>query len=244
MRLVALAAAALAPGVSQAAHPLITEDTGTQGRGRWQLEVNAESSRDRREGVTTRGLQPAATLSYGAADNIDLQLTVPYLRQKTEGVVAGGRLDTALDAKWRFYEDGPLSLGLKPGLTLPTGREEDGLGAGRTTWGSLLILSYEREGWALHSHAGYRRNRNTLGERESLTQISAALWLKVTKQLKVVADHAFDTNPDPSSATTIRQTVVGFIYSVTPAFDFDAGIRRGNDPAIDRALLFGATLRW
>jgi hypothetical protein len=32
----------LFPAVSQAAHPLITEDTGTQGTGRFQLELTAE----------------------------------------------------------------------------------------------------------------------------------------------------------------------------------------------------------
>jgi hypothetical protein len=34
------------------------------------------------------------------------------------------------------------------------------------------------------------------------------------------------------------------LYSVTPTFDLDMGVRFGNTPAIDRALLFGTTLRW
>ena len=37
---------ALFPVLAQAAHPLITEDTGTQGRGKFQLELTAESGRD------------------------------------------------------------------------------------------------------------------------------------------------------------------------------------------------------
>ena len=62
--------------------------------------------------------------------------------------------------------------------------------------------------------------------------------------MKLVADVSRDTDPDPLSSTTIRQTVLGIIYSVTPDFDLDVGFRRGNTPAIDRALLFGATFRW
>ena len=37
----------LASFAARAVHPLITEDTGTQGQGGWQLEVNAEKTRDR-----------------------------------------------------------------------------------------------------------------------------------------------------------------------------------------------------
>ena len=236
--------AGLASFAAQAVHPLITEDTGTQGRGGWQLEVNTEKTRDQRDGATIRNFQPAATLSYGALDNVDLQITPAYVRQQSDGVSVGGKLDTALDAKWRFYDDGSLSFGLKPGITLPTGHDEEGRGAGHTTWGSLAIVSFEREGWAIHSHAGYRHNHNTRGERKSLWHISAALWVKPTQALKLVVDQSYDTNPDPSSNTTVRQTVLGIIYSITQQFDVDAGLRRGNEPAIDRALMLGVTLRW
>ena len=100
-----------------------------------------------------------------------------------------------------------------------TGHGEEARRIGHTTWGSLAILSYDREHWALHSHAGYRHNRNTLGQRKSLWHISAALWVKPTQALKVVVDQSYDTNPDPSSNTTVRQTVLGIIYSITPHFN-------------------------
>lgn len=56
------------------AHPLNTEDTGTQGSGGWQLELNGERNRD--EGV--RGAQALTVLSYGIAGNADLQAGVPW----------------------------------------------------------------------------------------------------------------------------------------------------------------------
>jgi hypothetical protein len=243
-RFVALIAVAGTTASVYAAHPLITEDTGTQGKGRWQLEVNTEQSREASEGTTVRAYQPAATLSYGAADNVDLQITGAYLRQKSDGLVVSGKLDTALDLKWRFLERGPLSLALKPGITLPTGRDDQGFGTGYANWGSLLILSYELEQWAFHSHVGYQRNRNTLGARSSLKHISAALWFKPAEKLTLAMDLSRDTDPDAASNEAIRQAVAGIIYSVTPDFDLDAGYRRGSSAATDRAVLFGATLRW
>lgn len=230
-----LALAALLASSAQAAHPLITDDTGTQGKGGWQLEVNGERTRN----DDVRATQSAAVLSYGALDNADLQLGLPYLRHQ-------GRLDLAIDWKWRFFEQGALSLGLKPGVTLPTGDESRGLGAGRATWGSLLILSYEPEGaFAFHAHVGYRRNRNALGQRESLGQLSGAVLFKPVENLKLLLDLSRDTNPDAASRTAIRQAVVGAIWSPSKNVDLDLGIRRGNGAApADRALLAGVTLRW
>lgn len=220
-------------GPAHAAHPLLTEDTGTQGSGRWQLEANAERQRDGSASSTVWG----TTLSYGVRDNTDLQVGIP--------IVSGeGKGDMAIDVKWRFHEQGPLSFGLKPGITLPTGDERRGLGTGKLTFGTLAILSYEPEGWSFHTHAGYRRNRNLLGERETLLHYSASLWLKVGEQLKLVSDLAFDTNPDRSSSTALRQWVLGFIYSVSKDLDLSVGYRRGNAPAVDRAVGAGVTLRW
>jgi hypothetical protein len=236
---------AFAAAELHAAHPLITEDTGTQGKGRWQLEVNAESTRDEAAGIRLRGLQPAATLSYGVAENADLQLTQSWLREKAAGVVVQGVLDTVIDLKWRFFEKNTLSLGLKPGVTLPTGDEQKGLGAGRAGWSTLLILSYEPGPLAFHAHAGYKRNRNILGERESLAHLSAALVWKVVENVKLVADYARVGNPNPAGGGAERYAVLGAIWSVTPDFDLDLGLKTGHGgTTLDRALLLGMALRW
>ena len=68
---------------SWAAHPLITDDTGTQGKGKFQLELNGQYDRNKEDvgGVSVKatGFEAAATLSYGIVDNIDLVLNGPYL---------------------------------------------------------------------------------------------------------------------------------------------------------------------
>ena len=110
----ALALCLLAAGAAHAAHPLISEDTGTQGKDRWQLELNGERYRDRVEDETVNGKQAAAVLSYGFAASADLQLGLPYRDDGTQRGVS----DASIDVKWRFYESGPLSFGLKPGITL------------------------------------------------------------------------------------------------------------------------------
>jgi len=220
------------------AHPLLTEDTGTQGKGGWQLEVNGERQRDAPpdDVPPLHATQSGATLSYGATDTVDLKIDLPYVRHQ-------GALDLALGVKWRFYDEGPLSFGLLGGVFLPTGDEEKGLGAGRANAGVAAIVSWQKDRWELHSHAGVRSNRNTIGQRESLSHFSAAALYRVWQPLRLLADIAWDTNPDVA-AGTLRHTVFGLIWSVTRDFDLDAGIRRGNEPAVDTAFLLGVTLRW
>ena len=240
---------ALLPAAGQAAHPLVTEDTGTQGRNNFQLEMNAELSRDRGGGVLVKGLQPAAALTYGLLDNLDLQLGRPYLRQVTDpggaNVVVKGGLDTSLDLKWRFFESGDLSIGLKPGLTFATGDEGRGLGAGKTTLGSLLIGSWERERYAIHAHAGWRRNSNSVGQRQRISQLAAAAMFKASEDSRMFLDLSRATNPDRANDTSLRYQTLGLIYTPRKNLDLDLGWRRAiSAPALDRSLMFGTTLRW
>jgi hypothetical protein len=235
-RSAAVAAAILFASGAYGAHPLTTEDTGVQGRGKWQLELNGERNRD----GTVRGAQAAGLLSYGIAESADLQAGVNWQDVGPEQ----GAGDAVAAVKWRFWEREPWSLGVRAGVTLPTGDEERGLGNGRATWAGLLTGQYEGERWIFLSHLGYRRNRNDVGDRESIREISGAVLYKATERLKLLVDATRTTNPDPASEQAMRQMVVGFIWSLTRDIDLDAGIRRGNDPAIDKAVMAGVTLRW
>ena len=220
------------------AHPLNTEDTGTQGKGGWQLELNGERNKDEGE----RGAQAAAVLSHGVAETVDLQAGLPW---QDNGSARGGG-DVFAAVKWRFWEreKEPLSFGLRVGVTSPTGDEVEGLGNGRPTWAALLIGQYEGERWIFLAHLGYRRNLNRQGDRESIGELSGAVLYKASGSLKLLIDANRTTNADRASDKPVEQAVIGAIYSPGKDLDLDAGLRFGNDPAIDRALMLGITLRW
>jgi hypothetical protein len=233
-------AAALALFAAQAwgAHPLLTEDTGTQGKGGWQLEANGERQKDPQpeDLPPLRALQSGTTLSYGLTETIDLKADLPYVRH-------AGFLDVAVGLKWRFYDEGPLSFGLQAGLFLPTGDQTKGLGTGKTNAGALGIVSWQGERWEFHSSFGARSNHNVIGQRDWLGHASAAALYRVWQPFRVLLDYSLDSNPQVEQGA-FRNVVAGFIWSVTKDFDLDAGIRKGNAPAVDTAVLFGATLRW
>lgn len=165
-------------GQAFAAHPLITDDSGTQGKGRYQLELNGEYDNDKKEGIRTETFELKAIMSYGLCDNLDLVLTLPYQKIKTKEEdsreTTEGISDIGLEAKWRFYEKDGLSLALKPGITLPSGDEDKGLGTGKVTLSLFLITTYEHSPWAVHLNGGYIRNENGTNERKDIWHISLA----------------------------------------------------------------------
>ena len=74
----------LIPAFSFAAHPLITDDTGTQGKGKYLIELNSEYGIEKENGVTEKNFEIAPTLSYGVTDSIDVVLSIPYQNIKIE----------------------------------------------------------------------------------------------------------------------------------------------------------------
>lgn len=242
------AAVALIPAPLYAAHPLITEDTGTQGQGRYQLELNTEHGRER-DGASADTAKSTAALSYGFRDNADVIFTLPYQRTSTEtdGVLTrqSGAADAGVDIKWRFIEHEDVSLAVKLGITCPTGDENKGLGAGRTSYSMFFVTSFEHDPWAFHVHLGYLRNLNSVDERKGLHHSSFAAVYGVDKNLKLVADIGTNTNKDKANYIDPAFLIVGFIFSVNHTLDVDVGYKKElTDPELDRTLLAGLTLRF
>lgn len=236
-----------APGF--AAHPLITEDTGTQGQNNWQLELTAEYGREEAGGTKDNAADFASVLAYGLRDNLDLMLTLPYahVESKTDGVTTTthGLGDVGLDAKWRFFEAGSLSVALKAGMTFSTGDEADGLGAGKSNYSANLVTSYETEPWGYHLHLGYIRNRNVHDERESIRHASIAVTRMATENLKLVVDLGGFTTADRAFDQSTSFLTLGAIYAVNDDFDIDVGLKRGlSDPETDTTLLLGVAIRF
>lgn len=239
---------------ANAMHPLITDDTGVQGKGKTQLEVNGEYNYDkeRLDGVSVKEKewQLGATLSYGITNEIDLVLTTPYRWTKGEenGLTTArenGLSDATLEAKWRFWEHEGSSLAIKPGIILPTGDEDKGLGAGKVGYSLFLIGTQEMKPFTFHANLGYKRSENCLNEREDIWHASIAAEWEVMENLKLVANTGIETNPERDSNTDPAFLLGGVVYSVNEDLDLDAGVKFGlNDVETDYTLLAGLTYRF
>lgn len=257
--LISLSIVLFSAAASFAAHPLITDDTGTQGKGKFQIEVNSEFTYDKEteEGVSIKetGGKVATVLSYGVVDNVDIVVGLPYQWTKTkenEEVISdeNGISDISIEMKWRFFEKDGLSLAFKPGVTLPTGDEDKGLGNGRASYSIFFITTKEIEPWAFHLNLGYTYNEYKLDEdreanRKDIWHVSLASEVEVVKDLKVVANIGMERNPDKTSNARPAFILGGLIYSVTDNLDIDIGIKGGlNKPETDFTILAGMTVRF
>jgi len=242
------------PAASWAAHPLITDDAGTQGKGKFQLEVNGQYDSDKEtvSGVSVKstGGQAGSTLSYGVIDNADLVLNVPYVWGKvTEDGVSvydeKGLSDISFEVKWRFFEKDGLSLGLKPGISFPTGNDEKGLGTGKTGYHLFFIGSKEAAPWAFHANLGYIGNENKADEQKNLWHASLATTYEVVKDLKLVGNIGMERNADKAADNDPAFLIAGAIYSVAENIDVDFGVKYGlSSSETDMSFMAGAVFRF
>jgi hypothetical protein len=250
-----------------AAHPFITDDTGTQGAGNWQLELQAE--RGQLDYTADTGAGPVEqsrkitvftpVLTYGLLENLDLALGLNHVRQRVteNGVVtedANGMADSTLELKWRFYDEDGFSLALKPGLLLPTGDENRGLGTGKPSWGVNFIATYEAKPWTFsgnvaYSYVRYKLQQDADENRADLWRVSGGLAYAVRDDLRLVGEVGVRTNAsrnDPNLPGSNGQfAMLGAIYSPTGKIDLDIGFRKSlNYAELDWTILVGATFRW
>ncbi|MFH0796854.1 MAG: transporter [Candidatus Omnitrophota bacterium] len=233
--------------VSEGAHPLITDDAGTAGKGKVQIEVNAETGYEKEEEVKGETWELAGSFTLGVSEQVDLVLGIPYssCKVKEDDVVTSdenGVGDFSLECKWRFLEGHDWSLACKPGLTFPAGDEEKGLGTGRSTYGLVLIATKEIQSCAVHCNAGYIRNENKAGEREDIWHLSLAGEVEMNKNLKMVANIGVEENTEKGADQDPVFFLGGLIYNLSERTNLDLGVKTGlNKAETDISYLAGVT---
>lgn len=226
-----------------ATHPLVTDDTGVQGEGGIQLEMNTDWSRQN----GAAGHVGAFTFTYGVTDQLDLFLNLPQTFQSTTGTGTG---DISLGAKWRYYDEDGLSLALKPEFFTPSGDADKGLGNGRSSMALTGIASYELGAWTLHGNVGATYNRFQLdsdqqSRRKLVWRASTAVWYSLNEQWRVALDTGVQQNQDAATRKMPAYGLVGLIWSPSKMMDLDIGAKFGlNKAEVTRQFGAGITLHF
>jgi hypothetical protein len=242
-RAVALVALALSARV-HAAHPFVTEDPGTQGAGKLELELGYGAFRGD-PSIPGRNSVLTPQLSVGASDNVDLIAQVVRIEETPAGGPAViGQGSTLLDVKWRFKETDAYALGVRAGLDLPTGDGDDGLGSDKLGAHAIGIVSMGFGDWAVYANASYAYTRQP-DTRRNLLGVSIALTRPEDRPLRGFVEAAAYSNPEPGNGRWPAFARAGVIYTVASWLDVDAGVQmRLNREAARAGLLLGMTARW
>jgi hypothetical protein len=231
---------------ANAAHPFISEDPGTLGTGRFELELGLAYRRGD-PSIPGRELAFNPQLSIGVADNVDVIAQAAFLKQwVTQGPTVAGMGDTLLDVKWRFYESDRLAFATRAGLDLPTGSSDvdSPLGAGQLGFHAIGIAGVTFGEYAVYGNVAYARTRAP-DTRSNLLAVSAALTRPDDRPFRGFIEFAASSNEEPGNPQWPAVARVGGIYTVNPWLDVDAGFQaRLNKSATRAVYLFGATVRW
>jgi len=224
----------LAPG-AYALHPLNTDDTGTEGQGRWKAEVLGKWAHNEINGTVKTASQIKTAITAGITDNIDIEVGQPYKfkREDDNGAVSkvDGIADTEIELKWRFYDRNRLSFALRPALTLPAGDDGKGLGTGKLTYKLFLLATKELEQWAFHVNAGYGKNANTADDRTDIWNFSAAAEYEIAQGFKVAGEAGIYSNNEKASGIQPVYTTAAVLYYPVKHIRLDLGLRLGLNKA-------------
>jgi opacity protein-like surface antigen len=218
-----------------AAHPLQTEDTGTQGAG--NIEIENGLSRTRSDAGTALVYQPQVSL--GLTPTVDLMVQPSWLRQ---GGVSGPG-DTNLDVKWRFFGMAPWSLGVRSGLALATSDNGLGLPHGTLAAHGTLVATYDDAPWTVHANLGF--DPASSGVRPFLPHASVALMWAARDRWIWTLDAGASADPDARRHAWPVTLLGGVIYTLMPSLDVDAGYQLSADAwPQTRQWLLGLTYRF
>jgi hypothetical protein len=242
----------LVPGMGWAMHPLITDDTGTQGKGAVLVESNVNYMKDNEFRST---VVPIA-LTAGINETMDVGVEFPYLLLRPSaatGQPESGFSDVIFKFKHRFYEqekkDGEhdqteRSLAYQIAFIQPNGREDLGLGSGTARLSARLLGTTEWESTEISANLGYESSGKAL-RRGNFTfdhavALSIAAKYERTKPWEPVVELAVIRVKETDVYSRIANALVGMIYEPSEHFYVDAGVRVGlNSNSEDYGLLAG-----
>jgi hypothetical protein len=239
-RLSALVAAVAAPAF--AAHPLQTEDTGTQGTGNVEIENGLQ--RAHAGGASAFTYQPQ--VSVGLATTVDAIVQPSWVSQHDPAAgTRSGPGDTNLDAKWRFWGADPWSLGVRAGIEAPTAQRGLGLPRGRIAEHALAVVTWDASPTTVHANLGFTHAPAAAGARATLAHASAALMQTLNERLILTVDGELDQDPGRRSHAWPGAMLAGAIWTARPGLDLDVGYQVGTHatPAV-REWLAGITYRF
>lgn len=225
-----------------AAHPLQTEDTGTQGTGNVEIENGLQ--RARAGGAATFTYQPQ--VSVGLATTVDAIVQPAWVSQHDPAAGSRSGLgDTNLDVKWRFWGADPWSLGVRAGLEAPTAQQGLGLPHGRFAEHALAVFTWDGAPATVHANLGLTHGPAVAGARATLGHVSAALMRTIDERLILTVDGELDQDPDRRRHAWPGAVLAGVIWTARPGLDLDVGYQVSTHaaPAV-REWLAGLTYRF
>lgn len=234
----------LAATPASAFRPLAVDDADPAGFQEVQVKPGFESVKEDGEREAGAGLE----LSYGLMPSLELSVGSAVVDH--DGDSADGVGDTAVSAKWQFFQDEGWApaLAFAPSVKLPTADPDKGLGTGSTDVGIRGIVSKDLDFVSVHANLGYTFVGRDSFQGEELRDpyfYGGALQVPVVTWLELVGD-VFVEQAEVKGEHNTAAFTAGFLFAASKALTIDLGVRRRlrSDVGPDFVLMSGLTYSW
>lgn len=231
-----LAIAAIGSRPAMAGFPFVTDDPDTQGTGHVELDLYVQYSRFR--GGSTASV-PALQYNYGLTDNFDIGITVPLSLVQTNGVGTNvGPGDIQLAVKFRFIDEDTdgwrPAVAFAPSITLPSGSQARGTGAGYVQGFLPIWLSKTSGDWTVFGGGGLTINEATVaGVRQTNWWYTGIGITYEINEKWTVGSEVYYSSPTDRNAKNLVGFNVGVIYTLAEGHSLMATVGRNVVNAAD-----------
>ncbi|WP_077732421.1 transporter [Methylocaldum sp. 14B] len=175
--------------------PFFTNDPDPPEPGQWEINLPWFMERSRDGSAIGEFVRVDVNYGYDPYTQLSIELPAPY-RLPAEGGLRSGVGDVLFEYKRRFGLDAEAGyFGINPQLTLPTGDEKRGLGAGRATLQLPLLYQKQWGDTVIYGDARYKLWAGAEGK--SYWFFGLALEHAVGKRLKLGGEVFAITSPSP-----------------------------------------------
>ncbi|HNW98700.1 MAG TPA: transporter [Bacteroidales bacterium] len=237
------------PVYIQAQLPCITDNTGTLGKYNGQIEISNGLGFHNEHRCIENSTEIAPVFTFGLLDNMDLVIGYPFLFsniQDDSGITrVAGFSDISIEVKYCFYNNNNFSVAIKPGLSFPMGKYEQGLGSGKISSSAFLISSINLSPVEINCNIGYIQNANKCGDALNIWHFSLAADYSTKQNLHIILNSGIEKNPDSTDKTYPIFGLIGIYYCINDNCEISTGYKHGITSAeTQHSFIYGITLRF
>ncbi len=234
----------LAATPASAFRPLAVDDANPASFRQVQVKPGFESVKE--DGERESGAQ--LELTYGLVPSLEVSVGSAVLDH--DGRSTDGVGDTALSAKWQFFEETGWApaLALAPSVKLPTADPDRGLGTGSTDVSVRGIASKKFDVFSVHANLGYTFVGRDSFQGEELRDpyfYGGALEVPVGAWFELVGD-VFVEQAEVEGERNNAAFTAGLLFAASKALTIDLGFQRRlrSEVGPDFVLISGLTYSW
>ncbi len=194
--------------------PFVTDDADTPEAG--HFEINVAGQYTRLEGGSF-GTVPSVEVNYGVTDKLQITVLTPLAFSQVKGEGTNfGLGDIELGVKYRFIDADDWgwkpSVAFAPTVTMPSGIEARGLGAGRFQVSLPIWLSKDFNKWTVFGGGSY--NINPGPDQLNWWFVGVGVLYEIDASWTLGAE-IFHTTPTVHGETNSTAFNVGVIYNIS-----------------------------